>query len=396
MSKSWPLVPLGEILTTVSRPEVVDPQVTYRILGAHWYAEGLYIKEVKPGSQIQATKLYRVEEGDFVYNRLFAWKGSFAVAAKENHDCYVSNEFPCFAVKRDRADGQYFWRYFSCASVWEEVLGLSSGGTPTSRNRLKEEKLLAMKIPLPPLAEQQRIVARIEELAAKIEEAGGLRRQAVEEAEELWKSGAREIFTALPQTSLRPLRELVAMRGGGTPSKVNPFFWEGSIPWISPKDMKSRGISEAADHISEDATFNSAAKLLDPGSVLIVVRGMILAHTVPSAVLLVPATINQDMKALIPDENLLPEYLCSALWALNDQLLALVEKSTHDTRKLETPKLLDFVIPVPSISEQRRIVAYLGDLQAKVDALKRLQAETATELDAMLPSVLDKAFKGEL
>jgi len=150
------------------------------------------------------------------------------------------------------------------------------------------------------------------------------------------------------------------------------------------------------DHISEEAISSSPAKLLDPGSVLIVVRGMILAHTVPSAVLRVPATINQDMKALIPNKNLTPEYLCSALWALNHRILDLVERSTHDTRKLETLKLLDFTIPVPALNEQHCIVAYLEELQAKADGLKRLQAETATELDALLPSILDKAFKGEL
>jgi type I restriction enzyme S subunit len=396
MSKPWPLVPLGEILTPVTRPEDVGPEVTYRILGAHWYAEGLFTKEAKPGSQIQAAKVYRVEEGDFVYNRLFAWKGSFAVATKENHGCHVSNEFPCFIVNRDLADGQYLWRYFSRSSVWEEALSLSTGGTPTSRNRLKEEKLFAIKIPLPPLPEQRRIVARIEELAAKIEEARGLRRQAVKETEALWKSNAQKIFSCLRHTDVKPLGDLVTIRGGGTPSKANPFFWEGSIPWVSPKDMKSREIRDVADHISEEATLNSPAKLLNPDSVLIVVRGMILAHTVPSAILRVPATINQDMKALIPGENLTPEYLCSTFWAMNDQLLALVEKSTHDTRKLETPKLLDFAIPVPTLSEQHCIVTYLDDLQAKVDALKRLQAETAAELDALLPSILDKAFKGEL
>jgi type I restriction enzyme S subunit len=64
--------------------------------------------------------------------------------------------------------------------------------------------------------------------------------------------------------------------------------------------------------------------------------------------------------------------------------------------KLETPKLLDFEIPVPSIPTQHRIVAYLDDLQTKVSTLKRLQAETTAELDALLLSILDKAFKGEL
>ena len=76
MNRPWSMVPLRELLTPVSRPEAVDPQKTYHILGAHWYATGLYTKDIKSGSEIQAKHLYRAEQGDFVYNRLFAWKGS--------------------------------------------------------------------------------------------------------------------------------------------------------------------------------------------------------------------------------------------------------------------------------------------------------------------------------
>ncbi|MBM3791259.1 MAG: restriction endonuclease subunit S, partial [Acidobacteria bacterium] len=147
----------------VSRAESVDPVKTYKVLGAHWYAEGLYTKDVLTGTGIQAPKVYRVEAGDFVYNRLFAWKGSFALATKENDGCYVSNEFPCFSVNLDRLDCKYLWLYFSRNTVWDEALGLSTGGTPTSRNRLKEEQFLGLTVPLPPLSVQRRIVARIEE-----------------------------------------------------------------------------------------------------------------------------------------------------------------------------------------------------------------------------------------
>lgn len=248
----------------------------------------------------------------------------------------------------------------------------------------------------PPLEEQRRIVARVEELAGKIEEARSLRQQALEETEALRVSIAKAIFTELAKTNTQPLRELVTVQGGGTPSKRNPLFWEGSIPWISPKDMKIREIYDSFDHISEEATLKTSAKLLEPNSVLIVVRGMILAHTVPSAVLRVPAAINQDMKALVPSEQITPKYLSSVLWGLNYLLLELIEKSSHDTRKLETPKLLNFKIPVPTIAEQHRIVAYIDNLQAKVDEMKRLREQAMKELDALLPSLLDKAFKGEL
>src|SRR5579885_1803765 len=99
----WPLISLRQILTPISRPMSVEPLKTYPLLGMHWYAQGLYIKEQKQGSQIQAGTLYQVKEGDFVYNRLFAWKGSFGIAGSDTADCYVSNEFPCFRVDETRA-----------------------------------------------------------------------------------------------------------------------------------------------------------------------------------------------------------------------------------------------------------------------------------------------------
>jgi type I restriction enzyme, S subunit len=123
---------------------------------------------------------------------------------------------------------------------------------------------------------------------------------------------------------------------------------------------------------------------------------MILAHTFPCAVLRVPAAINQDMKALIANAEILPEFLCVFFWAYNSNILQHIEKSTHDTRKFETAKLFATQAAVPPINDQRRIVAELDELQAEVDRLKALQAETAAEIDALLPAILDRAFKGEL
>lgn len=97
-TNGWDPTPLSELLTPISRAEPVLPTKEYRLLGARWYAKGLYVKDVKLGSAIRADRLYRVKHGDFVYNRLFAWKGSFAVASQHDDGCYVSNEFPCFAV----------------------------------------------------------------------------------------------------------------------------------------------------------------------------------------------------------------------------------------------------------------------------------------------------------
>ena len=133
MNHNWPRVALRKVLTPISRSESINPTKSYRILGAHWYAQGLFVKDIKGGSEIQADRIYRVEKGDFVYNRLFAWKGSFAVATEDNHGDYVSNEFPCFRVNQEIADSKFLCKYFSRTSAWEEAT--CNGNPPPSPRR---------------------------------------------------------------------------------------------------------------------------------------------------------------------------------------------------------------------------------------------------------------------
>jgi type I restriction enzyme S subunit len=269
----------------------------------------------------------------------------------------------------------------------------ASEGT-TNRVRLKEDRFYSIAMPLPQIEEQRRIVERLEALGQKV---GSVRQIAAELSQttgQLATVLARRMFDGLTPT--RQLGSVVSVVGGGTPSKGNPEFWNGSIPWVSPKDMKVRIIQDSADHISESAIRGSAAKLVQPGAVLIVVRGMILAHTVPSAVLAIPATINQDMKALIPNEGLDSAFLSAQLWAFNRELLALVEKSTHDTRKLETDKLLQFPVIVPPLDVQRAVCGDLRQLEEKTKLIAEHRKAEQMGIGALMPSILNQAFCGGL
>jgi type I restriction enzyme, S subunit len=181
MKSGWRFVKLGDVLYEVSRPEPVDPLREYTTLGVRWYAQGLFAKDKLMGHQIAAPKIYRVEAGDFVYNRLFAWKGSFAVADSSVSNCFVSNEFPCFRSDERILDVRYLHSYFRQEFSWTAALGLSSGATPTSRNRLKEAAFLSLKVPLPPIEEQKRIVARIDEVHQHLMAADTLRKSAFAE-----------------------------------------------------------------------------------------------------------------------------------------------------------------------------------------------------------------------
>ncbi|MCI0417337.1 hypothetical protein L0222_31610 [bacterium] len=156
--QKWEAELFGKLTEQVKREEVLMPHKVYRILGMSWYGKGLYVKYEKAGNQIRARTLYQVEKGDFVYNRLFAWKGSFAEVEDHTASCYVSNEYPCFKIIDRRIVPGYLWCYFSQPELWHFVEELSTGTTSTSRLRLKEVKLNNFLIPLPPKLIQEKMV----------------------------------------------------------------------------------------------------------------------------------------------------------------------------------------------------------------------------------------------
>lgn len=403
MNSSWPLVMLGEILRPITRPASVDPEKTYKILGAHWYAKGLYVKDTLTGAEIRANKVYKVEAGDFVYNRLFAWKGSFAIATKEDEGCYVSNEFPCFSVKQDKANPTYLWNYFSRSSMWDEALGLSTGGTPTSRNRLKKDKFLALKVPLPPLSVQRRIVSRIEELTAKINEARGLRQKVAVELAMLISSARRSVFGDRPQENWIPLSQFVAeIENGRSPQcESRPATGEewgvlkvGAVSFGSFDDRENKALPLGLKFDPRYEVRSGDFLMSRANTTELVGACAIIDHTRPR-LLLSDKTFRFHFRCM---QSFSPYWLDHAMKspALREQIELAASGTSPTMKNISKEKVLKLVIPPHSFPEQCRIVAKLTALYAQVDALKKLQAETAAELDALLPSILDKAFTGNL
>lgn len=394
MMGSWEKVRLGDLLNKISQPILVEPTKEYNILGMHLYARGLYIKAVKKGSSISAKKLFKVKTGDFVYNRLFAWKGSFGIVTDASNGCCVSNEFPCFEVDSAKLDVRFLHLYFSQEPVWRKALGLSSGSTPISRNRLKEDKFLSMIIPLPSFPEQRRIVARIEELTDKIEEAKGLKKEAVEEAESLLSTGLNIIFvkgkkSGWSETTISNVCE--QPQYGYTESAV--------YEPVGPKFLRITDIQNGYvdwDTVPYCRCPQAEKYHLCKGDILFARSGATtgksyLVKECPQAVF-ASYLIRVRVK-----NNIMPELL---YWFFQSPLYwtqVIEQKSGSAQPNMNGKKLSNLKTVFPEeLEEQRRIVAYLDNLQAKTDKLKHLQLETQSELDALIPSILAKAFRGKL
>jgi type I restriction enzyme S subunit len=313
--------------------------------------------------------------------------------------------------------------------------------TTAGQKTVNQKGLGSLRVPLPPLAEQHRVVARVDELMGLLDRLEAARtarddvRRAARDAalaalrdaedtdavEAAWGrlAGQMDALFAEPE-DVGPLRQAVlglAVRGrlvpqdpkeesadpllgnrahrpanppwrqpkgwawstiallgdvlgGGTPSKSNSAYWEGHIPWVSPKDMKVPWLSDSQDHVSVAAVEGSSTKLIPAGALLMVVRGMILAHSFPVAVTRVDVTVNQDMKVLVPYRSGLAPFLLVMMQGSRDRVLGLVEHSTHGTCKLPFASLSSLPLPIPPLAEQHRIVAKVDALMAICDALE--------------------------
>jgi type I restriction enzyme S subunit len=185
------------------------------------------------------------------------------------------------------------------------------------------------------------------------------------------------------------LGSIVRFVGGGTPSKARPEFWQGPIPWVSPKDMLARDVWDSRDHINESAVAASATQVVPIGSVLIVVRSGILAHTLPIGIARVSLSINQDLKALSPTiDSLSNEYLAYFLQARSRRVLRHCVKRGPTVHSVDVEKLSQIPVPLPPLSEQRRIVEILD----QADALRKKRAEADAKAERILSALFYKMF----
>lgn len=190
----------------------------------------------------------------------------------------------------------------------------------------------------------------------------------------------------------RALGDLVTVTGGGTPSKGNPAYWDGSIPWVSPKDMKSFEAFDSQDHITAQAVAESPVKRIAPNSVLVVFRSGILAHTLPIAINRATVTLNQDMKALTPRGEVSCDYLAYYLRSAQRGILEAAKKKGATVESIDADAFLRTPVPFPALPEQHRIVARIEELAAKIVRARGLRREAMQEIEALDASASNLLF----
>ncbi len=205
--KVWPKVALGELLQDASAPVRVQQDASYPNFGIYSFGRGLFAKPPISGMQTSASTLYRVRAGNFIYSRLFAFEGSYGLVDDVFDGHFTSNEYPSFSLDRSRLAPGFLKVYFQFPLVWQDI-AVGSKGVGSRRIRVQPDKVLAHRIPLPPLAEQQALVARLDALAEKTRQLEAHLEAAERDADHLLALRFRD---AIANTPMRPMAEVAPL-----------------------------------------------------------------------------------------------------------------------------------------------------------------------------------------
>jgi len=398
MSATWPRVPLGDLLKRSDRTVFLHPETTYREITVRMNGKGVIERRQVQGVEIASDRRYEASAGQFIISRIDARNGASGLVPAELNGAVVTNDFPLFNVAKERLEPT-FLHWLSKTASFVDLCKRASEGT-TNRVRLSEGRFTALEISLPPICEQRRIVAHIEELAAKIHEAQNVRRTLADEAELLYTSAISRLISARHYDRVR-LGEILGEWGLKNGKSIKSIPAEAGIRCLTLSALR-RGFIDVSKSKPVPMQLDEARSYLVTKGDVFVVRGNGTKTLCGRAGIVldeVEETIFPDLfiKISLPHDVVDPRFFVS-VWNAPGMRSWIEEKAktTSGIWKINQGHIESAEIPLPPIAEQRRIIAELDALQVKVDAVKTLQNETATALDAMLPAILDKAFKGEL
>ncbi len=409
----WTVVPVGRLFRRVKRIGHAKKELlsVYRDHGVV-PTSSRDDNHNNPSEDLSPYQLVKVD--DLVLNKMKAWQGSIAVS---EHEGIVSPAYFVYSpVPRlfELAHQRYVHYLLRNPAYISQYLRRSKG-IRVGQWDLDPEEFQLVELLLPTKTEQTQIAkfldhetAKIDRLIEKQEALIRLlkeKRQAVishavtkglNPHAPLKDSGIKWLGQVPAHWSIKPLKYLMSLMSGGTPSKENADYWEGNVPWASSKDLKSDELFDTQDHITQKALDRGAAELIPPGRILTVVRGMILLHTFPISVTRVPMAINQDLKALQPLPGISTDFLAWLLRGASDMVLSTTDEAGHGTKVLRMESWLAIQVPIPPPEEQAQIVAKIVERLGKLNDLTEDAHRAITLLQERRTALISAAVTGKI
>lgn len=333
-------------------------------------------------------KNFRLSVGNIVIGRR-GDMGRCAFVRKE-HEGWLCGTGSMIIRVMPAIDADFLQRILSSPPVISAIENTSVGSTMANLN---QGTLGNLVIPLPSTKAEQ------ESIAVALRDADGLidaLQQFLTKKRYLKQGAMQELLTGrtrLPgfgaEWRIVRLDEIGTWKGGMTPSMQNSSYWHmGTVPWISSGDVKSVLLTTTAVAITDAAITQGTTILVPANSIIVVTRSGILRKYLPVAMNMIPMAINQDIKALIPNGQVISSYLLHTLIGHGDEILARCMKAGTTVESIEFPWMKAFTVPLPPLSEQAAIAAVLSDMDAEIADLESKLTKARAIKQGMMSELL--------
>ncbi|MBV5312798.1 MAG: restriction endonuclease subunit S [Prolixibacteraceae bacterium] len=403
---------IGEFLHKSRNQILIEDGRKYQRVTIKINNGGVIPRDVELGENIGTKQQFIVSEGQFLMSKIDARNGAFGIVPKELEGAIVTNDFPTFEVNEKIINPEFLVLITTTKEFIKFAQSCSSG--TTNRQRIDISSFLNVKIPLPTLEEQNQIVQayndriieakRLEGEAKSLEK--GIKKYLFDELGVV-KSNSSIVINGLSFLAYKEIERwalshllkqrlysfrnvkhpilpiktlLIFFEGGKTPSTSRNDFWGGDIYWTSAKDMKELYLKSAQDKITKLAVKEGGLKVYPKGTLLGVFRSGILRHSFPVALTEAETAINQDLKAMgINEEIVLKNYFLNYLNVFQKMILERSQKEGVTVESINTDEFLEIPVIIPPIETQRIISAQIQSIRNEV-ANKKSQAETNRQL----------------
>lgn len=389
MKTLWPTVQLGKVLRQQNTAVSVSELTEINLAGVYSFARGLF-KRGPMSPRGTSYKAYnRLVPDDFVMSIPKAWEGALARITPEFDGWFLSPVFATFRANREAILPTFLEWYCKQKSVWME-LRQKSRGIGARRESVSPEQFLSLQIPLPTLYEQQRIVARIDSLAAKVNNVRHLQNECRSQIEALFASKLRATISEFGnKVRYVPFTELARLERRPVSIELEKFYQEIGV-YCFGKGIFHKIPRTGAEVGAKDLFKISAGDFI-----------LQITFAWEGAIALAESKDDGLFGSVRYLTFRVNENACSSRYLLTymktadgiRQLGRISPGSAGRNRVLSVKRLNEVIVPIVPLSAQAWLTK---EINMKVAQLKSQQDANAAELDALLPSILDKAFKGEL
>lgn len=383
MKSPWPEVELGEVIKQRKESITLEDEKTYQRVTVKLYSKGIEPRDNVNGREIKTKTQFIIRERDFLVAEIDAKVGGYGVVPKSLDGAIVSGHYFTYEVDSGQLNPHFLKYWLKTPSPLNQIKQFIRGSLNYAAIRPKH--FPQVKISLPPIEEQQRIVGVIDHIATKIEKAGKLQNIIDYSQEELLHS----IYEATTKAMCKEvsLRDILIQDKSQIAIKDNQEYKQVTVAMhgkgvrlrkrISGSDIKTKN-----QYLIRSGQFIYSRIDARNGAIGIVPKeldGAIVTGDFP--------TFNINQEIILPE---ILEIIIISKKFVNACRLA--SRGVTNRRRLKEDQFLSIETFIPYPDEQQKIVA----LKKRVDAMKRVQSQTAAELESLMPAVLDRAFKGEL